>query len=145
MWFFETSVTHLLGRRCWVSITKIWYTFSHISGCKIVHLCTIATVTVYICTITVALLFIILMLYSHSVKTTIFTLFLSPLTEQHPRRAACFSLFHSSHLLSSSGSFQLLLIVIITGNYVIDLGFLQHHEDGESIWRYLYQALGNFL
>ena len=32
MWFFETGVTHLLGRkyqnRCWVGITKIWYTFS---------------------------------------------------------------------------------------------------------------------
>ena len=32
MWFFETSVTHLLSRkyqnRCWVGITEIWYTFS---------------------------------------------------------------------------------------------------------------------
>ena len=33
---------------------------THISGCKIVHLCTIATVTVHICTVTIALLFIIL-------------------------------------------------------------------------------------
>ena len=33
---------------------------THISGCKIIHLCTIATVTVHICTVTVALLFIIL-------------------------------------------------------------------------------------
>ena len=32
----------------------------HISGCKIVHLCTIATVTVHICTVIVALAFIIL-------------------------------------------------------------------------------------
>ena len=33
MWFFETSVTHLLDRnyqnRCWVDITGIWYTFSY--------------------------------------------------------------------------------------------------------------------
>jgi len=32
MWFFETGVTHLLGRkyqnRCWVGITATWYTFS---------------------------------------------------------------------------------------------------------------------
>ena len=35
------------------------------------------------------------MLYWHSIKTIFFTLFLSPLTEQHPRRPACSSLFHS--------------------------------------------------
>jgi len=32
MWFFEIGITHLLGRkyqnRCWVDITKTWYTFS---------------------------------------------------------------------------------------------------------------------
>jgi len=32
MWFFETGVTHLLGRKCqnkcWVGITETWYTFS---------------------------------------------------------------------------------------------------------------------
>ena len=33
---------------------------THISRCKIVDLCTIATVTVHICMVTVALLFIIL-------------------------------------------------------------------------------------
>ena len=37
---------------------------THISGCKIVHLCTIATVTVHICTITVTLLSIILYFFS---------------------------------------------------------------------------------
>ena len=30
---------------------------THISGCKIVHLCTIAIVTVHICTVTVARVF----------------------------------------------------------------------------------------
>ena len=33
---------------------------THINGCKIVHLCTIAIVAVHICMVTVALLFIIL-------------------------------------------------------------------------------------
>ena len=33
---------------------------THISGCKIVHLCTIITVTVHICTVTITLTSIIL-------------------------------------------------------------------------------------
>ena len=36
MWFFETVVTYLLGRkyqnRCWVGITETWYTFSELRG-----------------------------------------------------------------------------------------------------------------
>ena len=36
---------------------------THISGCKIVHLCTIATVTVHICTVTVACPFNILLVF----------------------------------------------------------------------------------
>ena len=39
---------------------------THISGCKIVHLCTIAIVTMHICTVTVALVFIILLVFSLS-------------------------------------------------------------------------------
>ena len=39
---------------------------THISGCKIVHLCTIAIATVHICTVTVALVFIILLDFSLS-------------------------------------------------------------------------------
>ena len=48
---------------------------THTSLCIIVHLCTIATVTMHICTVTIALpfnilmfLFIILMLYSYGIK-----------------------------------------------------------------------------
>ena len=37
---------------------------THISGCKIVHKCTIATVTVHICTVNVALAFNILVIFS---------------------------------------------------------------------------------
>ena len=39
---------------------------THINGCKIVHLCTIATVTVHICTVTVACPFNILLVFSLS-------------------------------------------------------------------------------
>ena len=127
---------------------------THTSLCIIVHLCTIATVTVHICTVTVALpfnilmfLFIILMLYSYGIKAPLSHFFLSPFTGQHQ----CLSLSlpvsflsSSSHLLSSSASYQLLLIVITTGNYVIGLGFLQPCEEGGSTWRYLYQVLGQF-
>ena len=87
MWFFETSITHLLGRRCWVSITKIWYTFSHISGCKIVHLCTIATVTVHIYTVTVACAFNNLLFFSLlsllSLSLSPYSLLVSTLTSPH--------------------------------------------------------------
>ena len=48
---------------------------THISGCKIVHLCTIATVTVHICTVTIALLFIILYFFS-----LLYHLIISPLS-----------------------------------------------------------------
>ena len=115
---------------------------THINLCIIVHLCTIATVTMHICTVTIALpfnilmfLFIILMLYSYGIKAPLSHFFLSPFTGQHQ----CLSLSlpvsflsSSSHLLSSSASYQLLLIVITTGNYVIDLGFLQPCEKGGS-------------
>ena len=39
---------------------------THISGCKIVHLCTIATVTMHICTVTVACPLNILLVFSLS-------------------------------------------------------------------------------
>ena len=39
---------------------------THISGCKIVHLCTIATVTVHICMVTVTYAFNILLIFSLS-------------------------------------------------------------------------------
>ena len=55
---------------------------THISGCKIVHLCTIATVIVHIivhkCTITVALAFIILLVFSLSFSLFLWLLSLSP-------------------------------------------------------------------
>ena len=80
-------------------------------------------------------------------KSTSFTLFLSPFTGQHQRLNLSLPvsfLSSSSHLLSSSTSYHLLLIVITIGNYVIGLGFLQPREKGGSTWRYLYQALGQF-
>ena len=44
---------------------------THISGCKIVHKCISATITVYICTVTVTLLYIILVLFlSHHILSS---------------------------------------------------------------------------
>ena len=50
---------------------------THISGCKIVYKCTSATVTVHICTVTITLLFNILLFFPLS---TSLSLFLSGLT-----------------------------------------------------------------
>ena len=65
-----------------VDFTQFEEKKTHISLCIIVHLCTIATVTVHICTVTVALpfnilmfLFIILMLYSYGINNHISHLF----------------------------------------------------------------------
>jgi len=41
---------------------------THINGCKIVHKCAIATVTVHICTVNVALAFNILVIFSFSLS-----------------------------------------------------------------------------
>ena len=60
---------------------------THISKCKIVHLYTIATVTVYICTVTVAYAFNILLVFSLSCLCS----------HSHSRRTlSC----HCSHLTS---------------------------------------------
>ena len=50
----------ILQNRKSCSFYTFWEKNTHISGCKIVHLFTIATVTMHICTVTVTLLFIIL-------------------------------------------------------------------------------------
>ena len=47
---------------------------THISGCKIVHKCTNATIIVHICTIIVALAFNILVIFSLSLSLVAFTL-----------------------------------------------------------------------
>ena len=144
----ELEQLHQLGHNCtkWKKVanfTQFEEKKTHTSLCIIVHLCTIATV----CTVTVALPFNILMLYSYDIKALISHFFLSPFTGQHQRLSLSLPvsfLSSSPHLLSSSASYQLLLIVITTGNYVIGLGFFQPSEEGGSTWRYLYQALGQF-
>ena len=91
---------------------------THISLCIIVHLCTIATVPVHICTGTVELPFnilmfpfIILMFYLYGIKSKYFTPFLSLLSlASRNTNASALSLFHSwasSHLLSSSNTCSL--------------------------------------
>ena len=45
------------------NFTQFEQKYTHISGCKIVHLCTIATVTWHICTVTVAYAFNILLVF----------------------------------------------------------------------------------
>ena len=44
---------------------------THISGCKIMHLCTIVTITVHICTVTVAYAFNILLVFSLSLVSAL--------------------------------------------------------------------------
>ena len=85
-----------------VDFTQFEEKKTHTSLCIILHLCTIATVTVHICMVTVALpfnilmfLFIILMLYSYGIKSTSFTLFFSLLSLGITNASACLSLFHS--------------------------------------------------
>ena len=51
------------------TFTQFEQKITHISGCKLVYKCTIATVTVHICTVTVACVFIILLI---SVRTFFF-------------------------------------------------------------------------
>ena len=50
------SMCKILQNRKTCSFYTFWAKNTHISGCKIVHLCTIATVSVHICIVTVALL-----------------------------------------------------------------------------------------
>ena len=50
------------------SFYTFWPKKTHISRCKIVHLYIIATVTVHICTVTIALVFNILMIFSLSLS-----------------------------------------------------------------------------
>ena len=65
----------------WTNFTQFEQKNTHISGCKIVHLCTVvtvtvhictvATVTVHICTITVAYAFNILLVFSLSLVSAL--------------------------------------------------------------------------
>ena len=77
--------------------------YTHISRCKIVHLCTIATITVYICTITVAYAFIILLVF------TLYCLWCSPF----------FSFFHffsfSLYFFFLLSSLAPTLAILVTG------------------------------
>ena len=61
---------------------------THISRCKIVHFCTIATVTVHICTVTVALSFIILLVFSLSFSLYFWLLSLSLSPHSHCLRSS---------------------------------------------------------
>ena len=73
-----------------VDCTEFEEKMTHINLCIIVHLCTIATVPVHICTGTVALpfsilifLFVILMFYLYGIKSKMNqTFFVSPFTGQ---------------------------------------------------------------
>ena len=64
---------------------------THISRCKIVHLCTIATVTVHICTVIVACAFVIILIF----VPTFFSLF--SLHSQRTQFSSSFSYFSDAH------------------------------------------------
>ena len=82
----------------WANFTQFKQKNTHISGCKIVHLCTIATVTVHICTVTVTYAFNILLFFSLSLVSAL-TLTLTGLSLSllSPHLPPCFP-----HLLSLS-------------------------------------------
>ena len=61
---------------------------THISGCKIMHFCTIVTVTVHICTVTVVLSFIILLVFSLSFSLYFWLLLLSLSPHSHYCRSS---------------------------------------------------------
>ena len=91
-----------------VDFTQFEEKKAHTNLCIIVHLCTIATVTVHICTVTVALpfnilmfLFIILMLYSYGIKAPL-SHFFSLLSLGNTNASACLSCFIPELFLSSS-------------------------------------------
>ena len=89
-YFFKLSISILKSN--YISWCKImqngkmcsFYTFwVKKCGCKIVHLCTIAIVTMHICTVTVALAFIILLVFSLSFSLSLGLLSLSPHSHCH--------------------------------------------------------------
>ena len=83
---------------------------THISGCKIVHLCTVATVTMHICTVTVTYAFNILLIFSLSLvsaQTLTLTLTgLSPYLYSHLTSLPLFLICsHSHHCRRSNRAF----------------------------------------
>ena len=74
---------------------------THISGCKIMHLCTIATIIVHICTVTVAYAFNILLVFSLSLVSaltlTLTLTGLSPYLYSHLTSLPLFLICSHSH------------------------------------------------
>ena len=81
------------------NFTQLKQKNTHISGCKIMHLCTIATVTVHICTVTIAYVFNILLVFFLSLVSTLtFTLTgLSPCLCSHLPSLPLFLICSHSH------------------------------------------------
>ena len=113
--------------------------------CKNVYIFSWATVTVYIYTVTVTRLSIKIILSLYSIKTS-FLLFFS--LSSHWAHQCLLglnfslpvsSLSSSSHLLSLFASYQLLLILIATGNNNVNgLGVSQPRKEGGSIDRLIF-------
>ena len=117
---------------------------THISGCKIVHLCTIATVTWHICTVTVAYAFnILLVFFSLSlVSALILTLTgLYPCLCSHLPSLPLFLIcFHSHHCCRSNHasiatsqtmpSLQpILSFITFSPIFFVDIGILRFWSD----------------
>ena len=97
--------------------------------------------------VTVALVYIILILSLYIIKTYFTLFFFSPLSPEQHQHVSVLSPCFIPDLFLSSSLFvcfsQLLLILITMGKNVTSLGVLQPHEEGGSTWSYLYwQILG---
>ena len=102
---------------------------THISRCKIVHLCTIATITMHICTVTVAYAFIILLVFS------LYCLWCSPFFSFF--YFFSFSLYFF-FLLSSLAPTLAILVTSLTNSCLIILitgvaGFIGTHWSDEAM------------
>ena len=108
---------------------------THINGCKIVHLCTIATVTVHICMVTVACPFNILLVFSSllamlSLSPSPNSLFVYALTSpQSPFVSIEFACGYGAKLVfagSESGSFGVGIFVVKDKAFIFFLFFFFH-------------------
>ena len=78
-WRLLRATTLVVAKSCKIQkvthLTHFDQINTHINGCKIVHKCTSATVTVHICTVIVALLYIILIISNFTPFFSLFSIY----------------------------------------------------------------------
>ena len=127
---------HQLMHNCakwkkWLILHNLSQKDTHISGCKIVHLFTIATVNVHIYTVTVACAFNILLVFSLSCLCShSHSLLVSALTSPHsPFVSAKFACGYRAKLVfagSESGGFDVGIFVVKDKAFIFYLFFFFH-------------------